>query len=364
MKKKLAALGVLMIATLFLMAVGILTAGAKPAPEESASLSSQAEAVVEPAASSQPAAPVTQPEKPVEDPVPENFTGWRKWKSGGWSYFRAGQKVTGWIQLKNTWYFLGSDGMMRTGWAWNYGHWYYFSSSGAMQTGWVKAGGKWYYLDASGRMLTGFVHDGKDWYYLDGSGAWVEDYADAEVTSGGRKIQIIDGVAYVDGILIANKKYPLPKDYSPGKLDNAVQTAFAEMQKAASKEGLNLYIVSGYRSYDYQGQLYRNYCNRDGRAAADRYSARPGYSEHQTGLAFDVNSTSNSSAETPWAKWIAAHAQEYGFIVRYPKGKESITGYQYEPWHLRYLGKELAKAVYDSGLCLEEYLGIASYYLK
>ena len=251
---------------------------------------------------------------------------------------------------------------MQTGWQRQQDAWYFLDSSGAMRTGWVKDGGKWYFLDASGAMLTGFVHDGKGWYYLEDSGAWVEGYTDAEVTSGGRKLRIVNGVAYVDGILVANKKYPLPRDYAPGQLTSEVQEALAVMQQAAAKDGLNLYVVSGYRSYDYQAQLYQNYCNRDGQAAADRYSARPGYSEHQTGLAFDLNSTSNSFAGTAEAKWLAAHAHEYGFIIRYPKGKESVTGYQYEPWHLRYLGTETAEAVYDSGLCLEEYLGISSYY--
>lgn len=123
-------------------------------------------------------------------------------------------------------------------------------------------------------------------------------------------------------------------------------------------------MVSGYRSYDYQGQLY-NQLLQAGRKGSGRPVLRPpGYSEHQTGLAFDLNSTADSFAYTPEAKWIAAHAQEYGFIVRYPKEKEAVTGYKYEPWHLRYLGKETAQAVYDSGLCLEEYLGIDSYYLK
>lgn len=88
---------------------------------------------------------------------------------------------------------------MRTGWAWYSGSWYYLKSSGAMATGWVQDGGKWYFLDADGRMLKGFIHDGKAWYYLDSSGAWVEHYTDAEVTSGGQKIRIVNGIAYVDG---------------------------------------------------------------------------------------------------------------------------------------------------------------------
>jgi LAS superfamily LD-carboxypeptidase LdcB len=130
----------------------------------------------------------------------------------------------------------------------------------------------------------------------------------------------------------------------------------------AYADGITLWICSGYRSYSYQSKLYNNYVYTDGKAAADTYSARPGHSEHQTGLAADINSADESFAGTPEAKWLAANCWKYGFIIRYPKGKESITGYIYEPWHIRYLGKENAKLVYESGLTLEEYLGIDSVY--
>ena len=166
---------------------------------------------------------------------------------------------------------------------------------------------------------------------------------------------------YIKGVLIANKTYALPKDYNPG-VDPTAQKAVNEMIAAARKEGHELWVRSGFRSYSYQSELYNNYVARDGKAQADTYSARPGHSEHQTGLSFDLNSLSTSFANTPEGKWLAAHCYEYGFIIRYPKGKESITGYQYEPWHVRYLGKDTAKAVYDSGLTLEEYLGITSKY--
>ncbi len=188
---------------------------------------------------------------------------------------------------------------------------------------------------------------------------------DGEVTgvsARGYEIRLIDGVSYVNGILIANKTYSLPSDYNPGKIDDTVMDAFYEMQSAAAAEGLNLYISSGFRSYNTQYWLYNNYVERDGKEEADTYSARAGYSEHQTGLCFDLNTIDESFAYTPESKWLEQHAQEYGFIIRYPKGKESITGYMYEPWHLRYLGKELAEKVYNSGLCLEEYLGITSVY--
>ena len=94
----------------------------------------------------------------------------------------------------------------------------------------------------------------------------------------------------------------------------------------------------------------------------DKDTARPGYSEHQTGLAFDIINTDPSFDSTPEGKWLAANCYKYGFIIRYPKGKENITGFVYEPWHIRYLGVEIATSVYDSGLCLEEYLGINSQY--
>ena len=177
-----------------------------------------------------------------------------------------------------------------------------------------------------------------------------------------QKIEVKNGITYVNGILIANKTYSLPSDYNPGKILPDAQAAFNEMQAAAKKDGYNLTIVSGFRSYSYQNQLYNNYVARDGKAAADTYSARAGYSEHQTGLAMDINNASSSFNNTAEAKWIAANCYKYGFILRYPKGKENITGYMYESWHVRYLGKQLAKEVYDSGLTLEEFLCIDSKY--
>ena len=169
---------------------------------------------------------------------------------------------------------------------------------------------------------------------------------------------------YINNILIVNKSYPLPKDYRPDndELTSETSNAFEKMRVDAQAEGLNLYISSGFRSYEYQAQLYQRYADRDGYEKADTYSARAGYSEHQTGLAFDLNTIDDSFANTPEGKWVAENCWKYGFILRYPKGKEAQTGYQYEPWHLRYLGEDMAKKVYDSGLCLEEYLGITSQY--
>ena len=166
---------------------------------------------------------------------------------------------------------------------------------------------------------------------------------------------------YIDGILVVNKTYALPRGYGGGA-DPEALAAVNEMIAAAAEEGLNLFIISGYRSYDKQASIYRNYAARDGQAAADRYSARPGHSEHQTGMAMDLNSLDFSFADTPEGIWLAAHCAEYGFIIRYPAGCEDKTGYVYEPWHVRYVGEELARKITDSGLCLEEYYGISSAY--
>lgn len=167
---------------------------------------------------------------------------------------------------------------------------------------------------------------------------------------------------YIDGILIVNKTYPLPKSYAPGWDATASEKLLEMFAAAKDEEGLYYKVLSGYRSYVDQTIIYNGYVARDGQAAADRYSARPGHSEHQSGLAFDLNKTSTSFGETPEGIWLKDNCHRFGFIIRYPKDKEEITGYMYEPWHVRYLGVETATAVYESGLCLEEYLGITSVY--
>ena len=160
-----------------------------------------------------------------------------------------------------------------------------------------------------------------------------------------------------DEIVVANKHYPMSKDYNPGENP----TAKAELLKliaAMQQAGFPISDhYSGFRSYETQTQLYQNYVDKDGKAEADRYSARPGYSEHQTGLAFDLIGTNGDLVtEEKAAQWLLDHAADYGFVVRYLKGKEKETGYMAEEWHLRYVGKE-AKDIAASGLSLEEYYG-------
>ena len=178
-----------------------------------------------------------------------------------------------------------------------------------------------------------------------------------------KKAEVVDKGGYYsiqgkyDEIVIANKHYPLSKDYNPGENP----TAKAELMKliaAMQEAGFPISDhYSGFRSYETQTQLYQEYVNQDGKAEADRYSARPGYSEHQTGLAFDLIGTNGDLVtEEKAAQWLLDHAADYGFVVRYLKGKEKETGYMAEEWHLRYVGKE-AKEIAASGLSLEEYYG-------
>ena len=161
-----------------------------------------------------------------------------------------------------------------------------------------------------------------------------------------------------DDIIIVNKKHGLSKDYNPGENPTA-KAAFVRLRDDMINQGLNVgRSYSGFRSYDYQKTLYDNYVSRDGQAAADRYSARPGFSEHQTGLVFDLTDKSGNLLEDSRAsQWLKDNAHNYGFIVRFQAGKEASTGYMSEAWHIRYVGKE-AKDIHDSGLSLEEYFGI------
>lgn len=185
----------------------------------------------------------------------------------------------------------------------------------------------------------------------------------------------VDLTSYDSINVLINKKHPLPEDYVPENmvqpdvkcmkdgilLQKEAAEAIEEMFAAAKEDGYTLAIGSAYRSYSYQKTLYENYVQRDGEAAANRYSAKPGQSEHQTGLAADLASgdgycyLKNCFKDTEEAAWLKENSWKYGFILRYPEEKEEITGYIFEPWHFRYIGKAEAKKVYESGLTLEEY---------
>lgn len=179
--------------------------------------------------------------------------------------------------------------------------------------------------------------------------------------------------------VLVNKEFALPEDYEPDdlvypdvrftfkdkidkrKMRQEAASALEELFAGAEKDGIYLAGVSAYRSHSTQTSLFNRYVERDGLEKAKTYSAEPGHSEHETGLAIDVSGSDGKCAAedcfggTPEAEWLADHASEYGFIIRYPEGKEDITGYKYEPWHLRYVGKEIAADIAERGITLEEY---------
>jgi D-alanyl-D-alanine carboxypeptidase len=184
-----------------------------------------------------------------------------------------------------------------------------------------------------------------------------------------------------DQLALVNKEFALPEDYNPEDLvipdilfpfeedlpkkqmREIAAEPLEEMFQAAEEAGLQLYAQSGYRSYDRQDAIFASNASQHGEEEANTFSARPGESEHQTGLTMDVTSPDVNFdltiefAETEEGKWVEEHAADFGFIIRYPEGKEDITEYQYEPWHLRYVGKKAAKEMMEQDITLEEYLG-------
>jgi len=173
-----------------------------------------------------------------------------------------------------------------------------------------------------------------------------------------------------NNLMLVNKYYYLTEDYTPkdlitltskyntgvnSKMRKEAAEHFMKMSDAATLDNITIKNASGYRSYQYQVNLYNKYVERDGKKAADTYSARPGFSEHQTGLTSDINQIDNSFENTDAFKWLQNNAYKYGFILRFPKDKEDVTGYQYEPWHYRYVGEYVAEKIHDENLTLEEY---------
>jgi len=176
-----------------------------------------------------------------------------------------------------------------------------------------------------------------------------------------------------DILMLVNKYHYLDEKYVPSDLtsipmkycDTSVQSArkivkeqFIKMADDASKDDITLEVNSGYRSYSLQNATYNNFLSRDSQEKVDTYSARPGFSEHQTGLALDILSPGYSFddfQDSEAYEWLSKNAYKYGFILRYPENKQNITGYKYEPWHYRYVGVDVAKEFKDAGITYDEY---------
>jgi len=188
------------------------------------------------------------------------------------------------------------------------------------------------------------------------------------VTNSSAYDMIVNKTRNLSGSYIPDDLVPLddiPKSLQNPEVNQLRKVAYYALKelfaKAKEEKSFELYARSGYRSYNTQVSLYNAYVASKGQEAADTFSAKPGQSEHQTGLAMDITCKSmnfqldTTFGETEEGKWVAENAHRFGFVVRYPQGKENITGYQYEPWHLRYVGPTLANEVYESQLTLEEY---------
>ncbi len=226
-------------------------------------------------------------------------------------------------------------------------------------------------------------------YYINENVARYLDYGNSHNVSSKKIISIVNSKADLgfynelvdsnldaDNLVLVNKFYHLSSNYTPSdlvtltgqynkgtnnKMRKEAADALMEMVDGAKLDNMTIYNMSSFRNYEYQNTLYNNYVKRDGKKAADIYSARPGYSEHQTGLCTDLNEISDKFDNTNEAKWLKENAYKYGFILRFPKDKEDITGYKYESWHYRYVGKKAAKIIHDDDITLEEYY---AYYIE
>ena len=262
----------------------------------------------------------------------------------------------GWQEMDGERYYLLSDGSRATGWQEIGGKRFYFDSKGVLQTGWLEVDGTQYYFREDGSMATGKVEiEGENHYF----------------TSAGAPILLVNPWNYV------------PDDYEPdlvelglsisvegSKVDRSCYDALLSMINDCNKECPSVCVASSYRTHEYQTTAYNRkvkyylglgYSQEKAEKEAGTIIAVPGTSEHQLGLAVDIIDTrlwalEEEQEDLPAQKWLMEHCWEYGFILRYPKNKMDSTGIIYEPWHYRYVGKEVAQEIHESGLTLEEYL--------
>jgi len=312
---------------------------------------------------------------------------------GGETYYLGsdGVPARGWQTIGTQQYHFEDDGRMSTGIVIENGAAYLFNAQGQLSTGWVQLDGKHYYADENARALFGWVEiDGKK-HYFDETGAaasgWVTlDGWDYYFYSDGTPAQ---GKETVDGKIryfasngqilhLVNPWNPLPEDYTVElvPINETHQIAavayqdYLDMITDCKEAGFDPAVCSSYRTQEYQEGLFRNridryvkqgYSEEESTVLAGRSVAVPGTSEHQLGLALDIVDNENwhldeTQADMPTQIWLMENSWRYGWILRYPSEKSHLTGIIYEPWHYRYVGKAVAKEIYDLGICLEEYL--------
>ena len=353
---------------------------------------------------------------PNTSPLPESpitETGWKT--EGNVTYYTLsdGSHATGLQEIDGKTYFFRTSGAMATGWQTVDGQPHYFledgqGASGALSiggklhhfteggtpaTGWIEYEGQKFYLDHTGLAYTGWQTIDGIPYRFDEAGipcsGWLEEdgktYYLKEDGAVARGRYIIDGTAHHfassgEKILLVNPWNYLPEDYTVQlrKLDASYQVAadaYPDLQAMLSDckaAGCEPVVCSAYRAHEYQVKLYQRKITRlmatgmsqeQAEKEAGTVVAVPGTSEHQLGLALDIIDNSNwtldsSQENTKTQKWLMEHSWEYGWILRYPNGKTELTGIIYEPWHYRYVGKEIAAELHQLDMCLEEYLNM------
>ena len=338
-------------------------------------------------------------------------TGWETIDSHVYYLGTDGRLTTGWLNLDGERYYLGADGVLYTGWQDIDDQRYYFEDDGKMTTGILIEHGAAYLFDAQGQLSTGWVTlDGKNYYadenahplfgwveidgrkhYFDETGAaasgWVMldgftyyFYTDGAPAQG---MTVIDGQSHYfasngQHLHLVNPWHTVPDDYTVElvSISDTHQIAavayqdYLDMVSDCKEAGFDPAVCSAYRTQEYQEGLFQNriaryvnegYSEEDATVLAGRSVAIPGTSEHQLGLALDLVDNNNwyldeSQAKMPTQIWLMENSWRYGWILRYPSEKSHLTGIIYEPWHYRYVGKNIAKEIYDLDVCLEEYL--------
>ena len=326
------------------------------------------------------------------------LTGWQEIDGGRYYYGQDGLPVTGWLELDDAVFYLGNDGKMVTGPVTVDGKLYFFGENGQMHTGWQTVDGAtyfftptgaatgWhqdgentYYLDADGKMQTGWLVLEKKHYYLGEDGVLVTGWQtfgtdkyyfreDGRMAIGQLEIDGVNRFFTSTGkyVIMPNPWNPVPEDFvldlvdiEGYKFDAAGRDALAAMLKGCRNAGHDCGINNTYRSKATQQYLWDNGIKKrmdkgmtydEALADTKRAVMIPGHSEHQTGLAVDIDADDTADA------WLGEHCWEYGFILRYPDDREEITGIKYEPWHFRYVGTELSLELKELGMCMEEYM--------
>lgn len=304
--------------------------------------------------------PTTQPTTvpPTTQPTTTPPTGWQT-VDGKQVYLNAGIRCTGWQDIADKRYYFDADGFMQTGFVELEDGTYYLDENGNPVTGAFTMDGECYLYQEDGRAYTGFLElEGESYYYL----------PNGMMAKGQVRVDEVSWFFDASGkrIPLVNFENPMQDAYAPVlqqwrniTLETETASALEAMILDGEKQGYQFWLNASYRTVEKQQNIwnkrYKQYINQgmtpeEAEREVGLSVARPGYSEHHTGLAADIDST--------WAglEWLAENCWRYGFVIRYPEGKTEITGVIYEPWHFRYVGTELAKELTDSGLCLEEYM--------